>query len=86
MIVFEIKRNVSLKQIEGYFDRLHKWERPSGFIDLQLPQHLDNNYFGLMVSLIQLCVTWVRYPKARNLILPVKNPKNYDWEKLYENE
>lgn len=87
-MIFKIDQNIILEDVEELFTRLHNWEEREIPLDLELPARLKNNYFGLVVALIQLGITWARSEHSRYLYInPPQNDRGKDdWNKLYENE
>lgn len=85
---FKITSNILLDDVEEQFDKFRKWDKNRIPIDLVLPTKLDNNYFGLVVALIQLGITWARSENSRYLYIdsPFSTDDKDDWAKLYENE
>lgn len=85
---FKISQSILLDEVEGYFDKLRNWEKREIPIDLVLPAKLNNNYFGLVVAIIQLGISWARSDYSRYLYIDptIDKDGNSDWDRLYENE
>lgn len=86
--MFEIKihKNIKLDELESYYQQLYSHIKMDVPVDLFLPKELDNNYVGLIPSLYQYVVTWMRYPKSGKLLLEIDNPDKADFDRLYDNE
>lgn len=86
MAIIKIDKNIKLEDIESCYGELHGYMEKQLPIDLSLPKVLEHNYFGLIPSLYQFAVTWVRYSNSGKLLLDIENIAETDLDKLYENE
>jgi hypothetical protein len=82
--LLKIKNNLSINDIEGFYDLLYS--NDNKILDIQLPNELTNNYIGLTPSLIQFIATWIRSSKYGKLILNIEEPDNDKIRSLYDNE
>jgi len=86
MAIIKIDKNIKLEDIESRYIELHGYMEKQLHVDLSLPKMLEHNYFGLIPSLYQFAVTWVRYSNSGKLLLDIENIAETDLDKLYENE
>lgn len=86
MAIIKIDKNIKLEDIESCYNELHGYMEKQLHVDLSLPKVLEHNYFGLIPSLYQFAVTWVRYSNSGKLLLDIENIAETDLAKLYENE
>lgn len=86
MAIIKIDKNIKLEDIESCYNEMHGYMDKQLGVDLSLPKVLEHNYFGLVPSLYQLAVTWVRYSNSGKLLLDIENINETDLDKLYENE
>lgn len=86
MTVIKIDKTIKLEDIESCYNELHGYMDKQLSVDLSLPKILEHNYFGLIPSLYQFVVTWVRYSKSGKLLLDIDNINEINLDKLYENE
>jgi len=76
--MIEIKKNITISDIDQLYEDLKTKEKLKRKIDLLLPKQLENNDFGVLFSLIQFAATWVRSDYSGTLILPVNDIKEYE--------
>lgn len=86
MFEIVIKKDIQLKDLDTYYKKLYSHIDKDIPVDLVLPSELENYYFGLIPSLYQFAVTWMRYKKSGKLRINVKNPTEEDLARLHENE
>ncbi len=86
MFTITIEKNTKLENIESYYDRLNDAKIADVSVDVSLPKELRNYYLGLVPSLLQFIVTWVRYSKAGNLLIDIDEPSESILDDLYKNE
>lgn len=86
MISIEVKRSSRLEDIEGYLQQLDAAKKVNFSVNVVLPKNLSNSYFGLVPSLMQFVVTWLRYKKATRLILDIDDFSEDGIMELYKNE
>ncbi|MHA8100570.1 hypothetical protein PQG46_01920 [Aquirufa nivalisilvae] len=86
MAIIKIDKNIKLEDVESCYNELHGYIDKQLSVDLSLPKILEHNYFGLIPSLYQFAVTWVRYSNSGKLLLDIDNINETDLDKLYENE
>lgn len=81
-----IDKNIKLDELDSLYKQLYRHIKVDVTVDLLLPNQLENNYVGLVPSLYQFVITWMRYQKSGMLLLDIDNPEKTDLNKLYENE
>ena len=86
MAIIKIDKNIKLEDVESCYAELHGYINNQLSVDLSLPKILEHTYFGLIPSLYQFAVTWVRYSNSGKLLLDIDNINETDLDKLYENE
>lgn len=86
MITISIDKNSKFKDIETYLTRLEEVKDFDVSVDVLLPKTLKYSYFGLVPSLIQFVVTWLRYKKAGKLLIDIEDLSNESLTELYKNE
>ena len=85
-MVLKIKKNTTIGNIGSYYEILHEHINSDSPLDLMLPQSLSNAYLGLIPSLYQLIITWIRYKNSGKLLLDISNGEETEIVKIYENE
>lgn len=85
-MLIKIEKTVTLEDLDRYYSQLNRFADVDGVVDVQLPKQLENNFVGLVPSIIQFLITWVRYKYSGNLWLDIENPDQEDFDRLFENE
>src|ERR1700740_558483 len=86
MFKITIDKNTKLESIETYYDRLNDAKVSDVAVDVLLPKELRNYYLGIVPSLLQFIVTWIRYPKAGKLLIDIDDTSEDTLTELYKNE
>lgn len=86
MFKIAIDKNTKLESIEAYYDRLNDAKVADVSVDVLLPKELRNYYLGIIPTILQFIITWVRYPKAGRLLIDIEDPNDEALTELYKNE
>lgn len=86
MFTISIEKTSKLETIETYYTRLNEAKAADVSVDVLLPKELHNYYLGLVPSLLQFIITWVRYPKAGRLLIDIDVSSDEILAELYKNE
>ena len=86
MFKITIDKNIRLDELDTLYQQFYSHVKADVTVDLLLPKELDNNYVGLVPSLYQYVITWMRYSKSGKLLIDIDKPETTDFDKLYENE
>lgn len=86
MITINIDKNSKFENIETYLVQLERAKEIGMPASLMLPKSLKYTYFGLIPSLIQFVITWMRYEYADKLVIDTEDFSEEGLFELYKNE
>jgi len=85
-MLIKIDKTVTLEELDNYYKQLYRSAEIEAPVDVLLPKNLENNFIGLVPSIIQFLITWIRYDYSGNLWLDIEDPNREDFNQLFENE
>lgn len=86
MITINIEKNSRLEDIDSYLTQLENARKFNVGVDVMLPKILNYSYFGIVPSLIQFLITWLRYEKAERLFVDIEDISEESLQELFKNE
>lgn len=86
MITIAIDKNSRLEDIETYLTQLESAKKFNVPVDIILPRTLNYSYFGIVPTIIQFVITWLRYKNANKVILDTEDPSEENLRELFKNE
>lgn len=85
-VQIKIDKSIRLEDIDSCYEELYNYIKKNIVVDLLIPRELNNYYLGLVPTLYQFAITWIRYDRSGKLMLDIEDPVETDFEKIYENE
>lgn len=86
MITINIEKNARLEDVEIYLTQLENAKKFNVSVNIMLPKTLNYSHFGIVPTLIQFVITWLRYENSDKLILDTEDTSDESLREFFKNE